>query len=211
MTDTTLLGPWLKRFLGEYLVSERNLARNTQLGYRDTLVQLLPFVAARARQPLERLAVADLTADRVRAFLAHVEESRGCLPQTRNQRLSAIRAADECVFLSRQGRPFTRFGIRALVGRCAARAVGQAPSLASKVVGPHVIRHTAATHLLRSGVDINTIRAWLGHANLSTTNIYAEIDVETKAKAIACCDESETAPTERWRDRKDLMQYLRTL
>ena len=46
MTDATLLGPWLKRFLGEYLVSERNLARNTQLGYRDALVQLLPFVGA---------------------------------------------------------------------------------------------------------------------------------------------------------------------
>ena len=92
MTDASLLGPWLKRFLGEYLVSERNLARNTQLGYRDTLVQLLPFVAAQARRPLERLAVTDLTAERVRAFLAHVEQGRGCLPQTRNQRLSAIRA-----------------------------------------------------------------------------------------------------------------------
>ena len=97
----------------------------------------------------------------------------------------AGRTADECVFLSRQGRPFTRFGIRALVRRCAAHAVGQVPSLASKVVGPHVIRHTTATHLLQAGVDIDTTRARLGHANLSTTNIYAEIDVETKAKAIA--------------------------
>ena len=66
-------------------------------------------------------------------------------------------------------------------------------------------------HLLRAGVDINTIRAWLGHSKLSTTNIYAEIDVEIKEKAIARCDESEPAPTERWRDRKDIMQYLRTL
>ena len=42
MTDTHALGPWLRRFLEEHLVSERNLARNTQLSYRDTLALLLP-------------------------------------------------------------------------------------------------------------------------------------------------------------------------
>jgi len=43
-------------------------------------------------------------------------------------------------------------------------------------------------HLLRSGVDINTIRAWLGHVSLDTTNIYAEVDLEMKAKALASVD-----------------------
>ena len=47
MTDTRTLGPWLRRFLAEHLVSERNLARNTQRSYRDTLVLLLPSSAAR--------------------------------------------------------------------------------------------------------------------------------------------------------------------
>ena len=47
--------------------------------------------------------------------------------------------------------------------------------------------------MLRSGVDINTIRAWLGHARIDTTNIYAEISVETKAKALALCDPGEPA------------------
>jgi len=42
MTKTSLLGPWVRRFLLEYLVSERNLARNTQRSYRDTLKLLLP-------------------------------------------------------------------------------------------------------------------------------------------------------------------------
>ena len=45
MTKTSLLGPWVRRVLLEYLVSERNLARNTQRSYRDTLRLLLPFVA----------------------------------------------------------------------------------------------------------------------------------------------------------------------
>ena len=54
-----------------------------------------------------------------------------------------------------------------------------------KRVSPHTIRHTTAVHLLRAGVDINTIRAWLGHVSLDTTHIYAEVDLEMKAKALA--------------------------
>ncbi|WP_429489259.1 hypothetical protein [Paraburkholderia sp. RAU6.4a] len=39
-------------------------------------------------------------------------------------------------------------------------------------------------------MDINTIRAWLGHVSLSTTNVYAEIDMEMKARALACLEQS---------------------
>ena len=46
MTDRTLLGPWIRRFLLEHIVGERNLARNTQASYRDTLTLLLPFLRA---------------------------------------------------------------------------------------------------------------------------------------------------------------------
>jgi integrase/recombinase XerD len=45
--------------------------------------------------------------------------------------------------------------------------------------------------LLRAGVDINTIRAWLGHVSVHTTNIYAEIDLETKRKMAVGADEQE--------------------
>ena len=90
MTDTRTLGPWLRRFLAEHLVSERNLARNTQRSYRDTLVLLLPFVGRALRKPVDRLAVLDLTSERVLQFLAHLEDARGCSVQTRNLRLTAI-------------------------------------------------------------------------------------------------------------------------
>jgi integrase/recombinase XerD len=69
-----------------------------------------------------------------------------------------------------------------------AQARESLPSLAKKRVSPHTIRHTTATHLLRAGVDINTIRAWLGHVSVDTTNVYAEVDLEMKAKALAACD-----------------------
>ena len=77
MTDPRILGPWLRRFLEEHLTSERNLARNTQLSYRDTLVLLLPFIATQAGRPVDRLAVRDLSAERVRSFLLHLEQDRG--------------------------------------------------------------------------------------------------------------------------------------
>ena len=62
------------------------------------------------------------------------------------------------------------------------------PTLRTKRVSPHTIRHTTAMHLLRSGVDINTIRVWLGHVSMQTTHLYAESDMSMKAKALAQCE-----------------------
>ena len=88
----------------------------------------------------------------------------------------------------------------------------QTPSLRNKRVSPHCIRHTTATHLLRSGVDINTVRAWLGHVSLNTTNIYAEIDLQMKAKALAKCEVfDQTGSKKLWREDPDLIAFLRTL
>ena len=49
-------------------------------------------------------------------------------------------------------------------------------------------RHTAAVHLLEAGVEINIIRAWLGHVSLDTTHRYAEITVQMKAQALEACE-----------------------
>jgi integrase/recombinase XerD len=121
------------------------------------------------------------------------------------------RDPSEHVFLNRCGQPITRFGIHTLVERCVARAVKDVPSLAAKRVSPHTIRHTTATHLLRSGVDINTIRAWLGHVSLTTTNVYAEVDLEMKAKALANCEVKEEKPKKPWHQDLGLMQFLKSL
>ena len=60
-------------------------------------------------------------------------------------------------------------------------------------------------------MDLNTIRAWLGHASLDTTTVYAEIDLATKAQAIALYDADEPAPTQPVRDDKGAMAFLRSL
>ena len=72
-------------------------------------------------------------------------------------------------------------------------------------------RHTTACHLVRAGVDLNTIRAWLGHVSLNTTNIYAEIDLEMKAKAVALCDTTNPGPNRPWKENKGLIAFLKSL
>jgi integrase/recombinase XerD len=337
MTDVTLLGTWVRRFLLEYLVSDRNLARNTQRSYRDTLSLLLPYLVRSVGKDVDRLSVIDLEVDRVRCFLRELEEKRGCGIATRNQRLAALRSlahfigmhspehvewcgqirsiafkkapqatitylekseldallaapdmttaqgkrdqtlllflyntgsrADEAThvvigdlhlprtpnrdpgwvlihgkgnkerrcplwertvtgltalvsgrtphehaFLNRYGQPLTRFGVHALVKRYVALASEQTPSLRGKQVSPHTIRHTTATHLLRAGVDINTIRAWLGHVSLATTNVYAEVDLQMKAEALATCEVKKSGkPPKPWREDVGLMKFLASL
>jgi integrase/recombinase XerD len=196
--------------------------RATAQGQRDhTLMLFLYNTGARADEAAQ-LRISDL-------MLAHAptrdhsfvkirgkgDKIRHCplWPKT-VQAVAALidgRAPTEPVFLNRCGRPITRFGIHALVERHVHKASTQQPSLARKRISPHVFRHTTATHLLRAGVDINTIRAWLGHVSLNTTNIYAEIDLEMKAKALAHCEVKETKSTKRWREDTGLMAFLKTL
>jgi integrase/recombinase XerD len=331
MRDHSLIGPWVRRFLLEHLVTERNLARNTQLSYRDTLILLLPYLSKAQRKSVDRLTIEDLSPSVVRAFLQYVEKERGCSGATRNLRLATIhslakfigmhspehvawcaeihaipfkktakstlnyldkpemdallqapdlgrllgmrdyalllflyntgaradevahlsvgdiawgsspavrlvgkgnktrscpiwtrtadvlkplvtgRTVEDLVFLNRLHKPLTRFGIYSIVRRAVDRASRVLPSLGVKRISPHCVRHSCAVHLVRSGVDINTIRAWLGHVSLDSTNIYAEVDLEMKAKALAHCDLPEEVVTKPWHSDKSLIGFLKAL
>jgi integrase/recombinase XerD len=103
------------------------------------------------------------------------------------EQLIKNRSPEQRVFLNRRREPLTRFGIHTLIRTCVVRAGKRMPSLLTKSISPHTLRHSPATHLLRAGVDLNTIRAWLGQVSFDTTQIYAEIDLETKARALDKC------------------------
>jgi integrase/recombinase XerD len=92
MRTFSLLAPWIRRFLLEHLISDRNLAHNTQRSYRDTLVLFLPFVANKTAKSIDLLTIENVRADIVRRFLLELEQQRGCSISTRNQRLAAIHA-----------------------------------------------------------------------------------------------------------------------
>jgi|TARA_R110002050_G_scaffold83619_1_gene178824 site-specific recombinase XerD len=91
-TNTQYIGLWIKRFLQEYLISIRNLSKNTQLSYRDTFRLLLPFTAMKNKKTIDKLLVEDLTPSIIQSFLLTLESKRNCSLSTRNQRLSAIHA-----------------------------------------------------------------------------------------------------------------------
>ena len=191
--------------------------RRTAQGRRDyTLLLFLYNSGARASEAAAlRIADVDWYASCVR-IIGKGNKRRACplWPNTLDQlhMLAAQREPEQRLFLNRNAQPITRFGIHTLVERYASRACAQAPSLGTKRVSPHVIRHSAATHLLRSGADLNTVRAWLGHVSLTTTNIYAETDLETKAHALAtCAPAAGTNVTKPWRQQPDLMAFLRGL
>lgn len=80
-----------------------------------------------------------------------------------------------------------------------------------RTITPHVVRHTIACHLVLAGVDINAIRAWLWHASISTTNIYAEVDLTLKANAVALCEVGAQRLGRSWKEDKDLMAFLKSL
>ena len=339
MTTTHALGPFVRRFLLEEIVADRNLSINTQRSYRDTFRLLFRYLTEHHATDPTAVTVEQITTDVIRAFLAHLEEQRHCGISTRNQRLAALRslfrfvgrqvpelieratqiqgvplrravqptipylekvevdavlavpdrrtphgrrdyalllflyntgarateaaeltieslaldappavrilgkgrkirhcplwphtaavlrdllggqpegAPDARVFLNVRRQPSTRFGIHALVERTVAVAAKSTPSLAGKRISPHTFRHTTAVHLLRAGVDINTIRAWLGHVSLETTNRYAEVDLEMKAKALeTCAVPPPTTARNRakpgWQKDRDLMAFLASL
>jgi site-specific recombinase XerD len=136
-------------------------------------------------------------------------------PATCSELLALIRnrSPDDSVFLNRLGQPITRHGVHWMLRKHIHAAACSHPTLLNRAVSPHTIRHTTATHLLRSGVDINTIRAWLGHVSIDTTNIYAEVDLQRKAEVLAHSNALHTTPSnsKHWRDDLSLMKFLRSL
>ena len=77
-TEKQNIGAWIRRFLMEHLVGERNLARNTQTSYRDTLALFLPFASKRLKKGVDRLCINDISSDVVRDFLQYLEKERDC-------------------------------------------------------------------------------------------------------------------------------------
>ena len=118
--------------------------------------------------------------------------------------------ADQRVFVNRRGKPLTRHGVNYIVRTSAEKAAKSIATISSKRVSPHTIRHTTAVHLLNAGVDINVVRVWLGHVDLRTTNIYAEINLATKRRAIEMLapQNGNSARPPSWRSSPDILAWL---
>lgn len=88
------------------------------------------------------------------------------------------------VFARTDGQPLTRDAVRRIIDRHAAHAANTCPTIATKNMTPHVLRHTCAMQLLRADVDIAVIALILGHASIETTRIYLHADHDIKQRAL---------------------------
>lgn len=100
---------------------------------------------------------------------------RSWLSGPREQVLRGRRTRD--LFVTTRGRRMTRQGFWKLLGRYA-RAAG-----ISRAISPHKLRHSFATHLLEGGADLRAVQSMLGHADVSTTEIYTHVD-RTQARRL---------------------------
>jgi len=110
------------------------------------------------------------------------------------------------LFFNQKGQALSRYGITYILKKYVSQAELDSDT---RKISPHVLRHTKAMHLLRAGVNMIYIRDFLGHVDISTTEVYARIDAEMKRKVF-----EEKVPnftpntTMPWEEDKDLLQWL---
>ena len=97
-----------------------------------------------------------------------------------------------------------------LVLRHTANARLTCPSLRTKSVTPHTLRHSAAMNLLRRGIEPSVIALWLGHESIETTQIYLHADMELKERALAHATSSGFVP-DRYQPPDPLLTFLESL
>jgi integrase/recombinase XerD len=103
---------------------------------------------------------------------------------------TALPPGTDFVFPTRTGTRMSRDAVAARLTEHAATAGATCPTLASKRITPHVLRHSAAMRLLAGGIDSTVIALWLGHESIDTTRIYLHADMKIKERAM-----DRTAPT----------------
>jgi len=319
-------------FFHRRLLDERAASAQTITSYRDTFELLLRFAERRTGRPPSALALADLDAPLVLAFLNHLEEVRGNSPRTRNLRLTAVRSfmryaslrdpaslpvaqrvlaiptkrfdrpvlgflsreeveallaapdratfsgqrdavlfatlyntgarvseitrlnvgdvlldrqcalrlhgkgrkdrtiplwkstvaqlrrwlprikrgPQSAVFPNRAGGRLSRSGVEHRLRVALRTAAKRCPSLATRRISPHTLRHTTAMHLLQSGVDITVIALWLGHEGIATTHHYIEADLAMKEAALRHLQDPSPLPL-RFQADDRLLAFLEAL
>ena len=116
----------------------------------------------------------------------------------------------DLLFPSRLGGRLSPDALQRLVNKYVEAAAGQVSSLQGKKVTPHVLRHTSAMQLLKSGVDTAVIALWLGHENVCTTQIYLHADFALKERALARTAQPLTR-VGRYRPPDPLLAFLESL
>jgi site-specific recombinase XerD len=117
---------------------------------------------------------------------------------------------EQPLFPTSRGRALSRDAIALLLHNHAATASRACPTLKTKKVSPHTLRHTAAMNLLHAGVDSTVIALWLGHESVEATQIYLHADMQIKERALARITPPNSTPG-RYRPPDRLLAFLEAL
>jgi site-specific recombinase XerD len=192
--------------------------RNTWVGRRDHALLLVAIQTGLRVSELTSLTCADIEL----GTGAHLR----CHGKGRKERITPLTAQaravlqvwlaerrgthGQVVFPSRRHGRLSTDAVAVLVTRHARAAATHCPSLTTKTVTPHVLRHTCAMRLLAVGVDTSVIALWLGHEGVETTQIYLHADLAIKERALARTAPTGTTPG-RYRPPDTLLAFLESL
>ena len=116
------------------------------------------------------------------------------------------------LFSNRKKEKLTRAGIAYILKKYIKIAREKQPDLIPETVSPHGLRHSKSMHMLQAGVPLIYIRDFLGHSEISTTEIYARCDSEQKRKAIEnTCPSITKSETPTWQKDTSLLGWLQSL
>jgi site-specific recombinase XerD len=140
-----------------------------------------------------------------------------CTPLSKNTRCVLMawlreppRQPDQPVFPNARGGRLSAHGVHYLVAKHVAIATRTCPSLGTKRVSPHVLRHAAAMDLLQQGIDRSVIALWLGHESIETTQMYLDADLELKQRVLDAIVPPNGKPG-RYRPGDKLLAFLNRL
>jgi integrase/recombinase XerD len=118
------------------------------------------------------------------------------------------------IFTNRRKEKISRDGAAYILAKYARRAAEAMPSLRSKRITPHTLRHSCAIALLQSGVDLTVIRDYLGHASISTTGHYVTSNLQMKRKVLQAFWKRaglDSRASSKWNPSPDLLAFLESL
>lgn len=175
---TYLSEPQIKAVLERLSVSDH------WMGKRDLAIIELFYSTGMRISELAGLSVADLNGQKSTVTVLGKGSKQRVIPvgqyaweaiqnyQHATRLKFGAQATEKALFLGRNGAPLGTDGIRLRVKK----AIKEIAEL--KKMSPHVLRHTFATHLLNAGADLMALKDLLGHANLSTTQVYTHVQVD---------------------------------
>jgi integrase/recombinase XerD len=188
------------------------------LGRRDHALLLTMITTGLRVSELVTLHIADVTLNTSRCLRVHGKGRKNRATPLKSETAAVLRGwlherqgqAEDPLFPTRQGHPLRRQTVSLLLAKHTHTAAAACPSLATKRVSPHVLRHTNAMLLQAERVDIATIALWLGHESIKTTYIYQHADNQLKQEAIDRTAPIDTPPG-RYQPPDRLLGFLESL